>query len=87
MYTIEHRYAVSLERIVSRLFNFNYCNRNECNLISADYFEYYPLGAAVIVFSYIYAKELLYDKSQLGTFSINMCQFLNILQQIMQTMK
>lgn len=68
MYTIEHRYAISLERIVSRLFNFNYCNRDEWNVISADHFEYYPLDAAVMVVSYIYAKELPYDKSQLGTF-------------------
>lgn len=68
MYTIEHKYAISLERIVSRLFNFNYCNRDEWNVISAGHFEYYPFDAAVMVVSYIYAKELPYDKSQLGIF-------------------
>ncbi len=68
MYTIEHRYAIYVERIVSRLFNFNYCNRDELNIISAGHFEYYPLDAAVMVVSYVYAKELSCDKSQLATF-------------------
>lgn len=66
MYRIQHGDAVSLELIVRRLFK---CDREGVSgLADADNFEYRPMDAAVMIVSYIYAKELDTDEKKYHKF-------------------
>ena len=56
MVRIKHGDAISLEKIVCRLYK---CSRSDVfGLVDADFFESHPIDAAIMVVSYIYAHNL-----------------------------
>lgn len=66
MYIINHNDATELEYQVRRLYK---CDRGGVSgLVDADYFERYPVQAAVLVVAYIYAKELDSEPYQFDEF-------------------
>ncbi len=66
MFRITHSDAIVLESEVRRLFN---CDRaGVSGLADADNFESRPMDAAVMVVSYIYAKELQSNETQFDEF-------------------
>lgn len=63
---IKHVQALELEKQVRRLFG---CERlGVAGLINADSFECNPFDAAIMVVSYIYAKNLKVEETQLNEF-------------------
>lgn len=66
MFRISHNEAIELEHQVRRLFN---CNRGGISgLADADHFESRPLDAAIIVISYIHAKDLQWSETEYDDF-------------------
>ena len=66
MYRVTHSEAIELEYQVRRLFR---CDRaGVSGLADADHFESRPLDAAIMVVSYINAKELHYSETEYDEF-------------------
>lgn len=66
MFIIKHNDAIILEHQVRRLFK---CDRaGVSGLVDADAFENNPMYAAIMVVSYIYAKELQSSEMQYNDF-------------------
>ena len=66
MFRIQHSDAIELEHQVRRLFK---CDRaGVSGLADADNFESHPMDAAVMVVSYIHAKELQSSETQYDEF-------------------
>lgn len=66
MFIITHNNAIELEHQVRRLYG---CERaGVSGLVDADYFESHPVAAAIMVVSYIYAKELNYSENEYDEF-------------------
>lgn len=66
MFRINHNDALRLEHQVRRLFK---CDRaGVSTLVNADNFQSYPMYAAVMVMSYIYAKGLQSSEEQYAEF-------------------
>lgn len=65
MFNINHNEAIELEHLVRRLYG---CDRGGVSgMVDADYFDNKPIQAAVLVLSYLYARDLIdnaneYDK-------------------------
>ena len=66
MFCIKHNDAIELEYLVRRLFG---CDRGGVSgLADASNFEYDPLSAAVMVVSYIHARNLQVTETQYDEF-------------------
>lgn len=66
MFKINHNEAIELEYQVRRLFK---CDRaGVSGLADADWFESYPIYAAIMVVSYIHAKDLQNNETQYDEF-------------------
>ena len=66
MFRITHGEAIELESQVRRLYN---CDRfGVSGLANADRFESHPMDAAIVVISYIYAKELQHSETEYNDF-------------------
>lgn len=66
MYRLNHNDALDLEQEVRKLFKCK--SGGVCGLVNADRFERRPIDAAVMVVSYIYAKELQNSENQYDKF-------------------
>lgn len=66
MFNIEHKYAIELEMLVRKAFK---CERfGVSGLANSDHFDYEPFDAAIMIISYLYAKDLIDSHSQFETF-------------------
>lgn len=66
MFRINHNDAIELEYQVTKLYG---CNRGGVSgMADADYFEGYPIQAAVLVVAYIYANHQENDPYQFNEF-------------------
>lgn len=66
MFRVTHNEAMELEHQVRRLYG---CDRaGVSGLADADHFESRPIDAAIMVVSYIHAKELHYSETEYEEF-------------------